>query len=174
MTRKICGPGASGPAHEVRVRSPEPTASELLVGYGFRGWISGYQTGDVACWEGVWRLYSNMLGVNSARVVVGALAAWTKSVNACARRQVKVGPLEACHFCADECLAISMIAASQHKTCPAMRACAFALIDSAMLDEVLFHADSYALMMRSQGRVVSPDWIVNANAYCDPSPTLPQ
>lgn len=80
---------------------------------------------------------------------------------------------EACAFCRDECLAISMIAASQHKTCPAMRACAFALIESAQLDEVLHHADTYAITLRSQNKVVSPDWIVNANAFCDPTPLLP-
>lgn len=151
----------------------EPTTTELLVGYGFRGWISGYQSGDVACWERVWRLYSNMLGPSSARAVVGSLASWAKSVNCAARRRVEVGALESCEFCRDECLAISMIAASQHQTCPAMRACAFALVDSALLDDVLHHADTYALMMRSQDRVVSPNWIVNANAYCDPSPELP-
>ena len=80
---------------------------------------------------------------------------------------------EACAFCRDECLAISMIAASQHNTCPAMRACAFALIESAHLDEVLHHADTYAITLRSQNKVVSPDWIVNANAFCDPCPLLP-
>lgn len=151
----------------------EPTATELLVGYGFRGWISGYQSGDVACWERVWRLYSNMLGPKSARAVVGSLASWAQTVNCSARRNVEVAPLEACEFCRDECLAISMIAASQHQTCPAMRACAFALVDSALLDEVLHYADTYALMLRSQDRIVSPNWIVNANAYCDPHSSYP-
>lgn len=151
----------------------DATAPELLVGYGFRGWIAGYQTGDVGCWERVWRLYSNLLPPSSARVVVGCLASWAKSVNAASRRQVSVNPLEDCRFCRDECLAISMIAASQHKTCPAMRACTFALIDSSMMEEVLHHADTYAVTLRSQDKVVSPNWIVNANAFVDSDPALP-
>ncbi|KUO67908.1 MAG: hypothetical protein APF80_02110 [Alphaproteobacteria bacterium BRH_c36] len=114
-----------------------------------------------------------MLGPEGARAVVGSLGAWAKTVNSSARRKVEVARLEACYFCRDECLAISMIAASQHQICPAMRACAFALVDSALLDDVLHQADTYAIMMRSHDRIVSANWIVNANEYCDPSPELP-
>ncbi len=167
MKKKCGAPAASRCVQDFSNEPLRPDATELLVGYGFRGWVSGYQSGDVACWERVWRLYSNILGPTSARAVVGSLASWVRSVNSAARRDVEVSPLEACQFCRDECLAISMIAASQHQTCPAMRACAFALIDNALLDEVLHHADSYALLLRSQDRVVSPNWIVNANAYCE-------
>jgi len=165
--------GPAGGERRGNVSRLEPTAPELLVGYGFRGWIAGYQTGDVACWERVWRLYSNILSPKSARAAVGCLASWAKSVNAASRRRVTVSPLEDCKFCRDECLAISMIAASQHNTCPAMRACTFALIDSAMMDEVIHHADTYAITMRSQDQIVSPSWIVNANAYVESSPVAP-
>lgn len=147
----------------------DPLSPELLVGYGFRGWITGYQTGDVGCWEEVWRLYSNLLGCRKARVVVGNLATWARSVNLTSRRGLKVSALNACDFCRDECLAISMIAACQHNTCPAMRACAFALIESSCVDEVLHHTSTFAITMRSLDKVVSPQWIVNANAFVDPS-----
>ncbi len=148
---------------------PCAMAPELLVGYGFRGWISGYQTGDVQCWERVWRLYSNLLGPHAARGAVDCLASWAKSVNASSRRSVEINPLEACEFCRDECLAISLIAASQHQTCPAMRACAFALIDSSLTDDVLHHTETFAVTMRVNDKIVSPEWIVNANAFVDPS-----
>jgi len=143
-------------------------APELLVGYGFRGWIAGYQTGDVSCWEQVWRLYSNLLGSSRAKVAVGELSAWAKSVAAAARHGVEVKPLGACDFCRDECLAISMIAACQHNTCPAMRACAFALIESSLVEDVLHHAGAYAVTLRSLDKVVPPAWIVNANSFVDP------
>jgi hypothetical protein len=152
---------------------PLPSQPELLVGYGFRGWITGCQTGNVACWEQVWRLYSNVLSPPRAKVVLGCLSSFAKSVNAASRNSIKVSEMNACQFNRDECLAISMVAASQHHTCPAMRACAFALIESNMLDEVLHHADTYALTLRSQNEVVSPEWIVNANMYVDASPELP-
>ncbi|CFX25967.1 conserved protein of unknown function [Candidatus Filomicrobium marinum] len=143
-------------------------APEQLVGFGFRGWIAGYQTGNIGCWERVWQVYSNALGPRAAKVVVGELSVWAKAVKAGARRKVEVGPIEACNFCRDECLAISMIAASQHRTCPAMRACAFALIESSLIEEVVHHSDSFAITMRSLDQVISPNWIVNANALVDP------
>ena len=129
--------------------------------------------GNVNCWERVWRLYSNVLAPSSAKVVLGCLSSFAKSVNAASRNGIKVSAMDACQFSRDECLAISMVAASQHHTCPAMRACAFALIESNMMDEVLHHADTYALTLRSQNEVVSPEWIVNANNYVDASPELP-
>jgi hypothetical protein len=153
-------------------RHPAAVAPELLVGYGFRGWIAGYQTGDVQFWERVWRLYSNILRPPAATGAVDYLASWAKSVNASSRRSVEISPLEACEFCRDECLAISLIAASQHQTCPAMRACAFALIDSSLLDDVLYHTETFAVTMRSYDKIVSPEWIVNANAFVDPSVTI--
>lgn len=148
-------------------------APEMLVGYGFRGWIAGYQTGDVQCWERVWRLYSNLLGPKAARGAVNCLALWAKSVSAASRREVEISPLEACEFCRDECLAISLIAASQHQTCPAMRACAFALIDSSLMDDVLLHSETFAVTMRVHDKIVSPEWIVNANAFVDSSAAVP-
>ena len=148
----------------------QTTAPELLVGHGFRGWIAGYQTGDVRHWENVWRLYSNIMKPCSARVVVGCLSSWAKSVSEASHRRVEINETDTCNFCRDECLAISMIAASQHNTCPAMRACAFALVDTAMMDEVLHHADTFAITLRSQDQIVSPRWIVNANSYIDSRP----
>lgn len=141
---------------------------EHLVGLGFRGWISGYQTGDIGSWERVWRIYTDALGAKGARLAVSELSAWARSVMAASRRPLRVGASETCPFRRDECLAISMIAACQHDTCPAMRACAFALIDNSLVDEVLHCTESYATMMRCMDQVVSPGWIVNANALIGP------
>ncbi|MBL8566636.1 MAG: hypothetical protein JNM89_13040 [Hyphomicrobiaceae bacterium] len=143
----------------------DATRPEQLVGLGFRGWISGYQSGDVGCWEKVWRLYSGEFGARRAEAAVAGLSNFARSVNACSRRRVEVGPFGSTCFCRDESLAISMVAAFQHNTCPAMRACAFALVESSMLDEVLHHAGSFALTMRTLDAVIPPAWIVNANAF---------
>ncbi|MFV0367214.1 MAG: hypothetical protein ACK5KM_02020 [Hyphomicrobiaceae bacterium] len=153
--------------------SLEHYPAEAIVGLGFRGWISGYQNSDIGCWEEVWQLYSNLLGPKLAETAVGSLASWSKAIAVSSRNKISVWPLNACGFCRDECLAISMIAACQHNTCPAMRACAFALLDNSMVDEVLHHAGTYALTLRSVEHVVSPSWIVNANAYVDPVAARP-
>ena len=159
---------------------PHPRASsnpgyppEAIVGLGFRGWIAGYQTSDIGCWQEVWKLYSNLLGPCHAQAAVSSLASWARSVAVASKGSISVRPLGATGFCRDECLAISMIAACQHNTCPAMRACAFALIDSSMVDEVLHHAGTYALTLRSVEHIVSPNWIVNANAFVEPAVMRP-
>lgn len=144
---------------------------ERLVGFGFRGWIAGYQSGDVGCWEKVWQLYDERFGSRGAEAAVADLSSFAKSVSACSRRRLEVESLGARRFGRDESLAISMVAAFQHNTCPAMRACAFALVESSMLDEVLHHASSYAVTLRTLDAVVPPAWIINANAFVGVEPS---
>ena len=38
---------------------------ERLVGLGFRHWLQGYRTGDIASWEKVWCSYSSAMGAAS-------------------------------------------------------------------------------------------------------------
>jgi hypothetical protein len=139
--------------------------AQRLVGLGFRYWIAGYKTGDINCWEEAWRLYAGALGPKCARAAVTELSQWVRAVSAAARREIEV-VTHGCgdRLCRDECLAVSMIAACQHNTCPAMRACAFALIESSLIDEVVHHAESYAITMRGLDQVLSPGLIVNAAA----------
>lgn len=157
-------PEAVAPPRSASLYSPE-----TIVGLGFRGWIAGYQSGDIGCWEEVWRLYATHLGAQRAQAAVGGLSEWARSVAVAARSPISVLPLDARGFCRDESLAIAMIAACQHNTCPAMRACAFALLETSMVDEVLHHAGTFALTLRSLDAVVPPAWIVNANAFVSPA-----
>ncbi|MEI9898948.1 MAG: hypothetical protein WDN31_01155 [Hyphomicrobium sp.] len=141
--------------------------AERLVGLGFRYWVSGYQSGDIGCWEKAWGIYSDVLGPPQARVAVSELSAWVRAVSAAARRDIEVDAGRSSRFCRDECLAVSMIAACQHNTCPAMRACAFALIESSLIDEVVHHAETFAITMRGLNQVLSPALIVNAAALAE-------
>jgi hypothetical protein len=45
-----------------------------------------------------------------------------------------------------------------------MRACAFALIESSLIDEVVHHAETFAITMRGLDKVLPPALIVNAAA----------
>ncbi|MFA5950972.1 MAG: hypothetical protein WC807_11890 [Hyphomicrobium sp.] len=139
--------------------------AERLVGLGFRYWVAGYQTGDIGRWEDAWQIYTGALGPRRARAAVAELSAWVRSVSAAARREISVCSGDCTSLCRDECLAVSMIAACQHNTCPAMRACAFALIESSLIDEVVHHAESFAVTMRGLDQVLPPNLIVNAAAY---------
>ncbi len=145
-------------------QSPSPNTiiqgPERLVGLGFRHWLTGYRTGNISCWEQAWQLYETALGPQAARAVVNELSGWVRAVSATARRDIDICPLDCTRFCQDECLAISMVAASQHQTCPAMRACAFALIESAMIDEVVTHSESFAFTLKGANQFLSPNAIV--------------
>lgn len=138
---------------------PEP---ERLVGLGFRYWMLGRKSGDIACWERTWNLYAGVFGLCGARQAVGTLSCWVGSLNRTAVRDIEVLPVACSDFCRDECIAVSMIAACQHGTCPAMRACAFALVDSSLIDGVVGEAQAFADTMSGLEQRLSPHSIVTA------------
>lgn len=115
-----------------------------LIGLGFRYWMLGRRQADLECWTEAWDLYSGTLGVAAGQIAVGHLAAWVRAIDQSAVRPIKLAPPRCPLFCRDECIAISMIAACQHNTCPAMRACAFALIECSAIDGVVAHAQGLA------------------------------
>ena len=157
------------PTPRVDIELSGTRRAERLIGLGFRYWVAGYKSGDIDRWEDAWRIYSQALGPNAARTAVSELSAWVRAVSAAARREIEVCSGDRDGFCRDESLALSMIAACQHNTCPAMRACAFALIESSLIDEVVHHAESFAVTMRGLDQVLSPGLIVNAAAYASAS-----
>ena len=69
-------------------------------------------------------------------------------------------------FCRDECLAISMVAAAQHSACPAIRACAVALLGSSKIDEAMQGAEEFALRLKKADQVLSPGTVfMGADSY---------
>lgn len=139
--------------------------AERLVGLGFRHWMLGATTGDIAHWERAWSLYSGVCGVAGGRIAVDALSQWVKSVGQSARRPITVACDRPGTFCRDECLAISMIAACQHQTCPAMRACAFALIEDSGIDAVVDHAQAFADTLSALEQTLTPGAIVATSDF---------
>lgn len=139
-----------------------------LVGVGFRLWLSGCKTGDVTCWENAWQLYVSQLGPRMAQTAVAELSSWVRTVASSANREIEVNPSTCPGFCKDECLAIAMIAACQHKTCPAMRACAFALIENSGVEPVVDQSERFAMTLMAVDRMLPADYIVNAAALSAP------
>jgi hypothetical protein len=141
--------------------SPQPSglfAPERLVGLGFRYWLIGFRTGDISCWERAWRAYSNTLGPAAAKGAVTDLSCWVRAINRHARRDLETGAVDCQRFCRDECIAIEMIAACQHHACPAMRACAFALLGCSLIEEVVEGAETFAATMRGADQVLPPSF----------------
>lgn len=151
---------------------------ERLVGLGFRYWMLGRRTGDIGCWERAWSLYSGMFGPFRARLAVGALSDWVVALGSATAREIELGEMRCGAFCRDECLAISMIAACQHNACPALRACAFALIESGhitagRIDGVTAPAQTFADTMASLDQVLSPSSIFDKPLEMRPVNRLP-
>jgi len=150
-------PPASGGRARGRAASPGARASaEKLVGLGFRYWLTGFRTGDISCWERAWCAYSNALGASAAKSAVTDLSCWVRAINRHARRTLETAAVDCDGFCRDECLAIEMISACQHNACPAMRACAFALLGCSLIDEVVHGAENFAATMRGADQVLPP------------------
>lgn len=133
------------------------SGAEWLVGMGFRCWLAGYDTSDISCWENGWNAYARALGTERAKRAVTELACWVRAVRATAARKIEYSPVSCPGFCADECMAISLIAASQHHRCPAMRACALALTGSDLVDPVLDAANVFADVLQEADQRLSPE-----------------
>jgi hypothetical protein len=58
-------------------------------------------------------------------------------------------------------MAISLIAASQHQRCPAMRACALALTGSDLVDPVIDAANAFADAMQEADQLLSPEAVAS-------------
>lgn len=130
---------------------------ERLVGLGFRYWMAGYKTGDLACWEDCWQVYEASLGIEGAREAVGDLSCWVRSMTSVARRDIEVFPGRCRGFCRDECAAVSLIAAMQHGACPAFKICTALLLATEDCDAVLYTASAFAGTLRDAGQILSPN-----------------
>ncbi len=140
-----------------RTAVPERPGAEWLVGVGFRCWLAGYDTGDIACWENGWNEYNRILGPSHAKRAVTELACWVRSVRSTASRRIECAPFGRKGFCADECMAISLIAASQHHRCPAMQACALALTGSDVVEPAIDAANAYADALQEANQRLSQE-----------------
>jgi len=143
---------------------PASSGAERLVGVGFRCWLAGYDTGDIACWENGWNEYNRALGPSRAKRAVTELACWVRAVRSIASRKIEYYPFGCSGFCADECMAISLIAASQHHRCPAMRACALALTGSDVVDPVIDAANAFADALQDADQCLSPEAVAALTA----------
>jgi hypothetical protein len=167
MVKKHCAkPTASWTAHPQQCPLgfakclPGP---ERLVALGFRYWMRGRVEANLSHWERAWNLYAGTLGVDGAKCAVASLSRWIDAVGSAGGRDIEVFPEDCCSYCRDECIAVSIIAACQHNTsCPALRACAFALLETSTLDGMVSEAQAFAETMIRFDQVLSPRSIVVA------------
>ena len=160
--------GATSPTPALQAGRFPP---EQLVGLGFRYWLTGFRTGDISCWERAWCAYSSALGATAAKGAVTDLSCWVRAINRHARRDLETAAVDCDRFCRDECIAIEMISACQHNACPAMRACAFALLGCSMIEEVVEGAENFAATMRGADQVLPPSYAQGSSLLAMPPAT---
>lgn len=137
-------------------------APERLVGVGFRCWLAGLSSGDIRCWEEAWNTFSGTLGPDNAKSLLIDLSKFVRAVKASANRDIEISPAGCRGFCRDECLAISIVAASQHGALPALTASAEALIGSDDIGDAINGAQTLATSLRRAKQLLSPESICPA------------
>jgi predicted Zn-ribbon and HTH transcriptional regulator len=123
---------------------------ERLVVQGFRHWLSGYEFGDVACWEQAWALYTVELGAVNAGVLVSHLHFWVKAIREKAEEPIRCLTCQCRYLCREECLCVGMIAALQHGDEASAVRCAHALVGE-RADEVISTARALASLLIDNG-----------------------
>ena len=118
-----------------------------------------------------WQELADAAGAEHADRLLSALIGFVASVGETARRPIVVLPRDCTGLCRDECLAVSIVTASQAGACPALRACAFALLESDNVSPCLVAATELGTRLAAAGRILPPQLICNAAALVQPSST---
>jgi hypothetical protein len=132
--------------------------ADIFVGTGFRFWLTGLRTGDLTHWERAFAATTNFLGVETARDVCRDFSQWVRVLNEHSRRDLKALEPDSPCFCRDECVAMAVVAAYQHKACPALQACALTLLECDP------HGDINELSGSLADRLAAADHILSRHA----------
>lgn len=135
--------------------------AERLVVLGLRGWLAGYETGDIACWEAVWNDYCRELGPARAKKVVAELAGLIRVLRSESRRTIESYPRPCRFMCRDECLALRLLSGCQQGQRPlacetACRLMACPLMTSLGIAELVAAAECYASELAEAGLELEP------------------
>lgn len=123
---------------------------ERLVVQGFRHWLSGYEFGDVACWEQAWSLFTEELGAVNAGVLVSHLHDWVKAMREKSAEPIRCLTCQCRYLCREECLCVGMIAALQHGDESSAALCAGTLVGG-QADEVIATGRQFAALLMDNG-----------------------
>ena len=144
MARTVPPPGTRPPGQSKR--------AERLVGVSFRHTYSGLNSGDKLAKAFAHHEICDAAGPAVAEHLLDGICRFADAVHRSAGRKIQTLPPGCPGFCRDECLAISIIAACQHGACPALRACAFALLESNVIDPTIEEATQFARDLTAAGQ----------------------
>jgi hypothetical protein len=141
---------------------------EWIVGLGFRCSITCIRASDPGCARQACAVLGSAVEARAMPVsLVTSFSAWAMAVEATAERHIAVLPAGASGLCRDECLAIALVAACQYGACPALQACAFALLGSSDLGRAIAATQNVAHALLGARCRLDADGIVDL-ARIDP------
>jgi hypothetical protein len=141
-----------------------------MVGRSFRCGMLARREASGLSWSFAWQEIASVAGPAQADHLVTALGHFVESVDRTAARRIEVLPKGCPGLCRDECLAVSIIAASQLGACPALKACVFALIDCNNIETCIATAGTFSTALYQAGQSLPPDVVCNALALLPPEP----
>ena len=135
-----------------------------MVGRSFRcGFIARRETSGLS-WSFAWQEIAGVAGPHQADRLVPALSRFVESIDRAAARRIEVLPKGCPGLCRDECLAVSIVAASQLGACPALKACVFALVECGNVEGCINSARDFSAALSEAGQTLPADAVCNALA----------
>ncbi|MEQ1698336.1 MAG: hypothetical protein ABL901_21110 [Hyphomicrobiaceae bacterium] len=133
------------------------TAPERLVGLGFRCAMTCLRPGsNCTALQSCALLNASIKAHRLPAKLNAEFTAWALAVDATAERPIELSALEHPSFSSDESLAIALVAACQHAHCPALTACASALLGSHDLGRALAATQILAHTLFTANAVLHP------------------
>jgi hypothetical protein len=129
---------------------------ERLVLEGFRRWMLGYTSGDLAHWEEAWNMYASSLGPRDSRAIVDSLAKFVRSVRDWSVCPISCFPGGCRRICRQECFALAMVSASQNNDLDCLAAAMRHLLDPQGHEEAMLPALAYAEAMKERDLFLMP------------------
>jgi len=105
--------GADGGPRVSMTSMADWSHAEILLLVALRCWLSGYETGDVACWELAWQGVSRSVQLADAKRIVAELAQFTRVFRKTLTCRFVHLPYCCARVTADERLVIQFIACAQ-------------------------------------------------------------
>ncbi|MFM7083965.1 MAG: hypothetical protein ACKOW3_03020 [Hyphomicrobium sp.] len=136
--------------------SAEADDAVLIVGYSIRCGVLASYLQQEAYWSYAWQKLAK-LGKNCEKTdnLLSKLSLFVDNVLASSTRNLDILPNGCPGLCRDECLAVSIIVASQLGPCPALKACAFALLENYHMEPCLTAAVSFGAALKETGASLS-------------------
>ncbi len=141
-----------------------------MVGRSFRCGMLARREASGLSWSYAWQELAGIAGPTSADDLVTALGHFVECVDRAATRRIEVLPKGCPGLCRDECLAVSIIAAAQLGSCPALKACVYALIHGGNVEACIAAAGTFSTALQDAGQSLPPDVVCNALALMPGEP----